>query len=87
MSLALMEYGCHFFHCTKWKTASEHIIPSGKLRLSPYLLMRNPLEAMAPMLGAGVSYAPADHVAADRMGRAHYEAQEELAVYAPARRS
>jgi hypothetical protein len=76
--MALMEYGRCFFHYTKWKTASEHIIPSGKLRLSPYSQMRDPLEAMAPMLGAGVSYAPGDQEAAERMGRAHYEAEEEI---------
>jgi hypothetical protein len=40
--------------------------------------MRDPLEAMAPMLGAGVSYAPGDQEAAERMGRAHHEAQEEI---------
>lgn len=53
--MALMEYGRYFFHHTRWKTAAEHIIiPSGKLRLSPYSQTRDALEAMAPMLGAGV---------------------------------
>lgn len=76
--MALMEYGRYFFHYTKWKTASEHIVPSGRLQLSPYSQMRDPLEALAPMLGAGVSYAPGDQEAAQRMGRAHHEAQEEI---------
>lgn len=78
MAITLMEYGRYFFHYTKWKTASERIIPSGTLRLSPYSQMRDPLEAMAPMLGAGASYAPGDEEAAERMGRTHYEAQEEI---------
>lgn len=76
--LPLMEYGRYLFHYTRWDTASEAIIPSGKLRLSPYLRMRDPLEALAPMLGAGVSYAPGNQEAANGMGRAHDEAQEEL---------
>jgi hypothetical protein len=78
MSMALMAYGRYLFHYTRWKTASEDIVPSGKLRLSPYSQMRDPLEAMAPMLSAGVSYAPGDRGAAERMGLAHYEAEQEV---------
>ena len=78
MSLMPLEHGRYFYHYTKWKTASEKIIPTGKLRLSPYARMSDPLEAMAPMLGAGVSYSPGDEEAATKLGLAHVEAQEEL---------
>jgi hypothetical protein len=73
-----LDHGSYFYHYTKWKTASEDIIPTGKLRLSPYARMSDPLEAMAPMLAAGVSYSPTDEEAATKLGLAHVETQEEL---------
>lgn len=78
MSLRPLEHGRYFYHYTRWSTASENIIPSGKLRLSPYAEMRDPLEAQGPMLGAGLSYEPGDEETAAKLGVAHFEAQQEL---------
>lgn len=78
MPLMPLEYGRYFYHYTSWRIASQQIIPTRKLRLSPYALMRDPLESQAPMLGSGMSYAPGDDDAAAKLGQAHLDAQREL---------
>lgn len=78
-TMDLMQPGRYFCHYTSWHTASEHILPTGQLRLSPYHLMRDPLEAEPPAVGAGVSLPPGDEEALRRSGVAHLEAQEMLA--------
>src|SRR4051812_25996585 len=39
------EPGEFLFHYTRARTAFEHILPAKKIRLNPYRLMRDPLEA------------------------------------------
>ncbi|HUA43766.1 MAG TPA: DUF2971 domain-containing protein [Solirubrobacteraceae bacterium] len=71
----LMQPDRYFYHYTTWHTASEHILPTGQLRLSPYHLMSDPLEAEAPAIGAGVTLPPGDDEALRESGLAHVEAQ------------
>jgi hypothetical protein len=44
-AFAYGEPGEMLFHYTRARTACEHILPSKKIRLNPYRLMRDPLEA------------------------------------------
>ncbi len=77
--MELMEPGRYFYHYTKWFTASECIVPTEQLRLSPYHLMSDPLEAEAPVVAAGVALPPGDEEALRQSGVAHLQAQEMLA--------
>lgn len=74
MFRSYQEYGGYFFHYTTRQAAFEHIIPDGKLRLSPYSRMRDPLEAKGPDMAAGFSVPP-DQQVEEAMQRAYMEAR------------
>ena len=42
--MAAADYGDYFFHYTTRDAAFGHILPTRKLRMSPYSAMRDPLE-------------------------------------------
>src|ERR1700758_1592285 len=73
-----LEAGDYFFHYTTREAAFEHILPERQLRLSLYLRMRDPLEAQAPWLGAGLTV-PEDPREEEKLHQAHFEAQRKLA--------
>jgi hypothetical protein len=72
------ESGQFFFHYTTREAAFTHILPERRLRLSPYSRMRDPLEAKAPAVASGLAV-PEDPAAQDEMGRAFFEARDEIA--------
>jgi hypothetical protein len=66
------DHGRFFFHYTTREAAFEHIIPSRTIRLSPYALMRDPLEARAEV---GAAYAgPPDQAEHQDITRAYFDA-------------
>lgn len=77
--LDLLEPGRFFYHYTTWHAASEHILPTGRLRLSPYELMNDPLEAQPPSIGAGVTLPSGDDELLSLAGLKHVEVQEAVA--------
>lgn len=74
-----LEPGSCFFHYTSREAAFEHILPERRLRFSPYKRMRDPLEAQAPSLGAGMMV-PDDPVEADQLQVTYMQARELLAA-------
>src|ERR1039458_3991954 len=70
--------GQFFFHYTTREAAFSHILPERRLRLSPYSRMRDPLEAKAPALASGLTV-PEDPGVQEEMGRAYFEARDEIA--------
>lgn len=73
-----LEAGNYFFHYTTRQSAFDHILPERQLRLSPYVRMRDPLEAQAPWLGAGLAV-PEDAVEEEKLQFAYFEAQRLVA--------
>ncbi len=66
------EHRRFFFHYTTREAAFEHIIPTRTMRLSPYALMRDPLESRAEV---GAAYAgPPDQAEDDDITRAYFDA-------------
>jgi hypothetical protein len=55
---SIMEPGAWLAHYTSAATAFEHIIPTGKLRLSPYRMMRDPAENQDIFFGTAFFGAP-----------------------------
>jgi hypothetical protein len=72
------EPGQFFCHYTTREAAFSHILPERRLRLSPYSRMRDPLEAKAPALASGLTV-PEDPRVQEEMGRAYFEARDEIA--------
>lgn len=48
-----LDPGSYFFHYTNREAAFEHILPSGRLRLSPYTQVNDPLENKPWLIAAG----------------------------------
>jgi hypothetical protein len=69
-----LELGAYFFHYTTREAAFEHILQEGKLRLSPYFRMRDPLEAQPPSMSASMMVGP-DLDALSALSGTHVEAQ------------
>jgi hypothetical protein len=76
--LELLEPGRFLYHYTAWETASQHIIPTRKMRLSPYSRMNDPMEALSPSIGAAVGYAPGHTDAEGRIAATHGETQDAM---------
>ncbi len=70
--------GQFFFHYTTREAAFPRILPERRLRLSPCSRMRDPLEAKAPALASGLTV-PEDPGVQEEMGRAYFEARDEIA--------
>jgi hypothetical protein len=71
------EHDRYFFHYTTRDAAFEHIIPERRMRLSPYRLMGDPLEASGPQL-AGSFWIPQEPDAEEDLQTAYFEAVAEV---------